>query len=1402
MAQGKSAAMAGGSHLAFDGYAAVLPRLHPAVCRMQAQVLPRVLRVGRVPGGTGVYGFTVVETFQSAPLNLVSGITDLALVQAGGSLWLYSTTRAGGGLLAFEVGPSLRLVDQHGIASGSRLPVGAGLDVITQAGQSTLFVTGNNLARATGYQIASDGSIGAEVVVTSSLAGVVAAQAVYAIGGATFFFSARADESVIHVYRSVGTGTQTHVTSVSLGAAMQGIDVAALLAVRVDGVDLLFAASRVCDGVIAFRIAADGTLTEVSRLGAAEGLGIADPGPMQSVTVGGVVYVIVGAGLSSSITVLQVGADGALRVVDHVMDTLDTRFGGVGAMATVMIGDRAFVIAGGGDDGLSLFALLPGGRLVLMATALQVPGMALHNITSIAAQVVAGRIEVFVGSEGAGITRLLLDPGPLSGTQTGAAGADTLAGGDAGDLLLGAAGNDLLQGGAGADLLADGAGSDTLSGGADADVFVLTADGVEDRITDFQVGIDRIDLSAWGRVYDLSAVGFQTTATGAVLTWRSETLVITTGNGQPLLMSQLSLTDLFGLWHDVPPPQTGSSITATDADDMQTGTATGDRFMGSAGADTIDGGAGLDTVDYSAATTAVMVDMTGTEANTGFAAGDVLIEVEAIIGGQWADTLFGSSWSDALMGGAGDDVLSGRAGDDTLTGGVGDDVLHGGAGADRLDGGAGRDRVSYAGATSGVSLSLRAGLGTLGDAMGDSFSDVEDIMGSGFADSLVGSAAANWLDGGEGADLLSGREGDDTLVGGLGADTLDGGKGVDLADYSAASTGLVVDMITPDHGTGLASGDVFHAIEAVLTGAGHDALFGTVAAEWLGGGAGNDTLSGRGGADTLNGGDGYDWADFSDLAAGVSVDLLIPGTRVLIGIEAVLGSRFADTIMGDAERNHLMGGTGHDRIDGRDGADVLDGGAGNDTLAGGNGADTLIGGDGVDTVDYFDAAAGLRLDLAYHANNTGEAMGDVLLGIEAVAGSIFRDDMRGSFGADSLRGRSGDDVMLGRSGADVLDGGAGKDTLAGGEGADTLIGGLDYDVASYAFALAAITVDLADATLNRGEALGDVYLEVEEILGSSFSDHMAGDDLGNILSGHGGADHLQGRGGDDTLSGGEGADVLDGGSGTDTAAYFAAMVGVLVHLADPSRNTGIAAGDVFASIEALSGSRYSDTLFGDDGANILSGDNSRDLLYGGAGDDRLIGGKGPDRLYGGAGADTLDGGSWTDVADYSTASAAVRADLGDATHNLGEAAGDVFLFIENLEGSAFNDTLSGDDLRNALFGGGGADLMFGSGGDDRLAGGDGADTLDGGTGNDTLAGGAGADVFRYGSGADRIAGFVAAQDRIGIDDAIAAGRTVAELADMADRQGGALVLNFGEGHSLRIEGIIDTALLETLMFLY
>lgn len=82
-------------------------------------------------------------------------------------------------------------------------------------------------------------------------------------------------------------------------------------------------------------------------------------------------------------------------------------------------------------------------------------------------------------------------------TLTGGYGRDVLQGGAGADRLEGHQGNDRLLGGAGADRLIGNAGMDTLAGGSGADVFVFSRLTGADRVTDFQNGIDRFQLTGF-----------------------------------------------------------------------------------------------------------------------------------------------------------------------------------------------------------------------------------------------------------------------------------------------------------------------------------------------------------------------------------------------------------------------------------------------------------------------------------------------------------------------------------------------------------------------------------------------------------------------------------------------------------------------------------------------------------------------------------------------------------------------------------------------------------------------------------------------------------------------------------------------------------------------------------------
>jgi hypothetical protein len=152
----------------------------------------------------------------------------------------------------------------------------------------------------------------------------------------------------------------------------------------------------------------------------------------------------------------------------------------------------------------------------------------------------------------------------------GEGGNDRLLGEAGDDSLDGGAGEDVLFGGAGADVLTGGAGNDTMAGGAEADVFAVTLGGGRDVVRDFELGLDRLDLSAMGISTAEAALALART--------RGPHIVFEFADG-----TRLTLRDV--------------SLAALDADDLilAAGTAPTDIFFATGGT-LLSGGSGVGIV--------------------------------------------------------------------------------------------------------------------------------------------------------------------------------------------------------------------------------------------------------------------------------------------------------------------------------------------------------------------------------------------------------------------------------------------------------------------------------------------------------------------------------------------------------------------------------------------------------------------------------------------------------------------------------------------------------------------------------------------------------------------------------------------------------------------------------------
>jgi Ca2+-binding RTX toxin-like protein len=535
---------------------------------------------------------------------------------------------------------------------------------------------------------------------------------------------------------------------------------------------------------------------------------------------------------------------------------------------------------------------------------------------------------------------------------------------------------------------------------------------------------------------------------------------------------------------------------------------------------------------------------------------------DSIFGEGDDDILHGGDDNDTVNGGSGDDTVFGDAGNDSLLGESGTNELDGGAGADTLNGTGGDSFAAYGSSSTGLTVNLNNTSQNTGDAVGDTYTNITDLIGSNFNDDLIGTNQNNILRGGSGNDALTGDDGNDTLFGEDGDDILNGGDG-------------------------------------------------------------NDELAGGAGADTLLGGPGSgDSASYRDAASAVTADLEDSSTNTgeaagdtYSSIENLIGSDEDDILRGNSTANDISGLDGDDTLVGRAGDDDLNGNNGDDVLNGGEGADALDGGRGIDTATYVDATTGVTANLTNSASNSGEATGDTYNSIENLTGSAFND---------ALTGNASDNILSGLGGDDQLNGASGNDTLRGGEGADTLSGSSGTDTADYSQASAGVSASLFDSSGNTGDARGDTYNSIENLMGTEFNDTLEGDSSDNAIFGLGGDDLINSRGGTDSF---------DGGEGSDTVSYANANSFVTIDLEDNSANAGEASGSTFTSIEHLTGTDGSDDLLGDDQNNLLVGGGNVDNLDGRAGDDTLQGGAGNDALTGGSGADTfvVENGMGNDV---------------------------------------------------------------------------------------------------------------------------------------------------------------------------
>jgi Ca2+-binding RTX toxin-like protein len=558
---------------------------------------------------------------------------------------------------------------------------------------------------------------------------------------------------------------------------------------------------------------------------------------------------------------------------------------------------------------------------------------------------------------------------------------------DADNTITTGNGNDTIKGSGGADTINGGAGKDTVDYSASTaavNVNVSSGAGTGGQAQGDQLSnIETLTGSSASDTLDFSGASTAVTAN----------LIQGTSN-QKLNGSAQDLT--FSGFENV------------------VGSANDDRFVASSAANDLKGGDGSDTVDYSNSA-AVDVDLHTGVGRYNHAAGDTYSSIENLIGGAGDDTFFASEAANSFTGNGGVNRVhykhstagvtinlstgqgsGGFAEGDRFatiqnaTGSGHDDTFIGNNQANNFQGGDGIDTVSYVNSASGVTVNLKDQLGSGGDASSDSYSSIENAIGSAHNDTFISGAGANHFDGrggintlsyqgstsgvtvnlatgvasgghaagdtfaniqnltgGSGEDVLTGDANNNVLMGGDGADQFFGGAGTDTVSYQDSPTGVIIDVdnttLGGGRGTGFAKGDVIaNDVERILGSNNNDTFHSSRTDVILDGGNGTDTVI----------------SSVNDYTLGAHLENLTLTGSATKGT----GNTLDNIITGNGTNNHLMGGNGNDTlVINATGLEVLE--AGSKVIkASGLNAGTYDGGSGNDSLKIT-ASAGATIDL-------------------------------------------------------------------------------------------------------------------------------------------------------------------------------------------------------------------------------------------------------------------------------------------------------------------------------------------------------------------------------------------------------------------------------------------------------
>ena len=476
----------------------------------------------------------------------LQGCNSLEIVTIGTRHYIIAAGEADGGLSSYEIMPDGSLVavyDILGSASSGTLAV-RGLTSYGVGGFTYLIPSGRYDNNTTIYRVEGDGALTALSQYTNAHGAFANLVSTYRVefSTATYVYSVNAQGGGIGISQINSDGTLGNISFFADSASHYINDVSTMSHAVLHGQNFMFAGSTFDAGIEAFLVNPDGSLTTTYAMEDSE-IGFFNPSAMAALQIGARAFMVMGATGTDELVVLRVSQGGKMKVVDRLVDTNDTRFEQVSTIKLFQYEGRDLLLAAGSDDGFTILEIDHRGRLHHVTTIADDFDTTLDNLADLEIVELDGRLFVFAASPTEhGFTQFELfftTPQIINGGRN----KQTLVGTAGDDVINGYGGRDIIDGGAGNDILIDGRGKDFLTGGEGADVFRFRDDGKKDVITDFEIGIDKIDLTDFSMLYTHYDLDIRSRIDGALLVFGDDQFRIYSADGGRIEVSDFQATD-------------------------------------------------------------------------------------------------------------------------------------------------------------------------------------------------------------------------------------------------------------------------------------------------------------------------------------------------------------------------------------------------------------------------------------------------------------------------------------------------------------------------------------------------------------------------------------------------------------------------------------------------------------------------------------------------------------------------------------------------------------------------------------------------------------------------------------------------------------------------------------------